>query len=92
MVIVGGFESLGQLMVKLKGGKAKRPKKKKLDDFHIGRLIERSHTPKKQSSQSMLSIIKSLTGVTRTITADVNPDLDWYGGPAIKPHDPNYKG
>jgi hypothetical protein len=70
-----------------------------LESFHLGQILHwdgQKRPKKRQTQKEMLSIIKMIAGVTKakvTIPGEgYSPHLDPYGGPAVKAHDPNYKG
>lgn len=98
MAIVQAIASLNATYQSIHSGKRVKPQQFELDTFHLGQILryEGKKPPKrKQTQKEMLSIIQMIAGANKakvTIPGQgFNPNLDPYGGPAIKPHDPNYR-
>lgn len=95
MSIVQAIVGVGNLVQNIATKKNRKPKKFSIDNFHLGSLLGFKKV-KKQTQQQMLNIVKLIAGATKAKVLmpgeGNNPNLDPYGGPAIKPHDPNYKG
>jgi hypothetical protein len=99
LAIVQAIASLNATNQSIANKKRVKPTQFELESFHVGQILQwggQKRPKRRQTQKEMLSIIKMIAGATKakvTIPGEgYSPNLDPYGGPAIKPHDPNYKG